>query len=97
MILSARGLLQGMRDICQNNVNCRECPLNLYHCATPDDEVVDIVTSYVKSRLKAREISIDDVMSVFDDYMQGDVNEDDTNTFLTMLIDKTESEEDNDT
>lgn len=27
-------------------------------------------------------ISIDDVMSVFDDYMRGDVNEDDRDTFL---------------
>lgn len=92
MKLSAKELLQGMRDLCQDNVKCSDCPLNLYHCATPDDEVVDIVTSYVKSRLKAREISIDDVMSVFNDYMRGDVNEDDTNTFLTMLIDKAESE-----
>ena len=42
---------------------------------------------------KTEYISIDDVMSVFNDYMCGDVNEDDTNTFLTMLIDKAESEE----
>lgn len=95
MRLSARGLLQGMRDICQNNVNCRECPLNLYHCATPDDEVVDIVTSYVKSRIKAQYISIDDVMSVFNDYMRGEVDEEDTDTFLKMLKDKAESEDEN--
>ena len=93
MKLSARGLLQGMRDICQDNVNCRECPLNLYHCATPDNEVVDIVTSYVKSRIKAQYISIDDVMSVFNDYMRDDVNEDGTDTFFNMLQDKIEGGE----
>ncbi len=38
-------------------------------------------------------ISIDDVMSVFDDFMCGEVDEDGTNTFLGMLIDKAESEE----
>lgn len=40
-------------------------------------------------------ISIDDVMSVFNDYMRGEVDEDDTDTFLRMLIDKAESEEKN--
>lgn len=38
-------------------------------------------------------ISIDDVMSVFDDYMRGDVNEDDRDIFFEMLKDKVESEE----
>ena len=38
-------------------------------------------------------ISIDDVMSVFDDFMCGEVDEDGTNTFLEMLKDKSESEE----
>lgn len=38
-------------------------------------------------------ISIDDVMSVFDDFMCGEVDEEDTDTFLRMLIDKAESEE----
>lgn len=38
-------------------------------------------------------ISIDDVMSVFDDFMCGEVDEDGTNTFLEMLKDKAESEE----
>jgi len=36
-------------------------------------------------------ISIDDVMSVFDDFMCGEVDEDGTNTFLEMLKDKVES------
>jgi hypothetical protein len=38
-------------------------------------------------------ISIDDAMSVFDDFMRGDVAEDETNTFLEMLKDKAESED----
>lgn len=38
-------------------------------------------------------ISIDDVMSVFDDFMCGEVDEDGTDTFLKMLKDKAESEE----
>lgn len=37
-------------------------------------------------------ISIDDVMSVFDDFMCGEVDEDGTETFLKMLKDKAESE-----
>ena len=37
-------------------------------------------------------ISIDDVMSVFDDFMCGEVDEDGTDTFLKMLKDKAESE-----
>ena len=45
------------------------------------------------SRNSARYISIDNVMSVFDDYMRGDVNEDDRDTFFEMLKDKVESEE----
>ena len=37
-------------------------------------------------------ISIDDVMSVFDDFMCGEVDEDGTDIFLEMLKDKAESE-----
>ena len=37
-------------------------------------------------------ISIDDVMSVFDDFMRGDADEEGTETFLEMLKDKAESE-----
>ena len=56
-------------------------------------EVVELLDNVINRECKPGYISIDDVMSVFNDYMQGDVNEDDTNTFLTMLIDKAESEE----
>ena len=38
-------------------------------------------------------ISIEDVMSVFNDYMRGEVDEEDTETFLNMLKDKAESED----
>lgn len=38
-------------------------------------------------------ISIDNVMSVFDDFMCGEVDEDGTEIFLEMLKDKVESEE----
>ena len=37
-------------------------------------------------------ISIDDVMSVFDDFMCGEVDENGMETFLEMLKDKVESE-----
>ena len=37
-------------------------------------------------------LSIDDVMSVFDDFMCGEVDEDGKEIFLEMLIDKSESE-----
>ena len=37
-------------------------------------------------------ISIDDVMSVFDDFMRGEVDENDTETFLEMLKDREERE-----
>jgi hypothetical protein len=37
-------------------------------------------------------LSIDDVMSVFEDFMCGEVDEEGTETFLEMLKDKAESE-----
>ncbi len=39
-----------------------------------------------------RKAIIDDVMSVFDDFMCGEVDEDGMDIFLEMLIDKAESE-----
>ena len=38
-------------------------------------------------------LSIDDVMSVFDDFMCGEVDEEGTEIFLEMLKDKAESED----
>jgi hypothetical protein len=40
-----------------------------------------------------KHISIDDAMSVFDDYMCGDIDEAGAEIFLKMLKDKAESEE----
>lgn len=58
--------------------NLRECVREELPSVTPQPK-----TGY---------ISIDDVMSVFDDFMCGEVDEDDTDTFLKMLKDKAESE-----
>ena len=44
----------------------------------------------VTPRPKMGYISIDDVMAVFDNFMRGDVDENDTETFLEMLKDKAE-------
>jgi hypothetical protein len=46
-----------------------------------------------KGERRENYISIDDVMSVFDDFMCGEVDEGGTETFLEMLKDKIESEE----
>jgi len=47
----------------------------------------------IQTEPKKGYISIADVMSVFDDFMCGEVDEDGTATFLEMLKDKAESEE----
>lgn len=44
---------------------------------------------------KSLYLSIENVMSVFDDFMCGEVDEDDRYTFLEMLKDKAESEDKN--
>ena len=46
----------------------------------------------LQTEQKTGYISIADVMSVFDDFMCGEVDEDGTATFLEMLKDKAESE-----
>lgn len=51
------------------------------------------VPSVTPQEPKTGYISIDDVMSVFDDFMCGDVDEEGTETFWEMLKDKAESEE----
>lgn len=50
------------------------------------------VPSVAPQKPKTGYIFIDDVMSVFDDFMRGDVDEKGTETFLEMLKDKAESE-----
>ena len=70
--------------------------------AVTDDKVICrkiIFADYIEQlppvtpRQKTDYISIDDVMSVFDDFMCGEVDEDGTDTFLEMLKDKAESED----
>lgn len=69
-----------------------------------DDELYDIFSKIIDDMynelpsVKPQEpktgyISIDDVMSVFDDFMCGEVDEEGTDTFLEMLKDKAESED----
>lgn len=47
----------------------------------------------VKPQERTGYISIDDAMSVFDDFMCGEVDEDGTDTFLEMLKDRVERSE----
>ena len=57
------------------------------------DDAVDMAKAIRKGTpISKGLISITDVMSVFDDYMCGEVDEDGMETFLEMLKDKTESE-----
>ena len=54
---------------------------------------IDKLPSVTPQEPRKGYLSIDDVMSVFDDFMCGKVDEDGTETFLEMLKDKAESEE----
>lgn len=53
---------------------------------------IDELFNELEQNPKTGYISIDDVMSVFDDFMCGEVDEEGTETFLEMLKDKAESE-----
>lgn len=72
---------------------CEECKLygttGTDHC---EADCVRVAIEALKKDSKAGYISIDDVMSVFDDFMCGEVDEEVTETFLEMLKDKAESE-----
>ena len=57
------------------------------------DKVTHKMMAIPSAEPKTGYISIDDVMSVFDDFMCGEVDEDGTDTFLEMLKDKAESED----
>ena len=49
--LTARGLLDGMKMICDDNPICQSCPLALVSsCVRPDPEVIDIVTNYLDNK-----------------------------------------------
>ena len=58
----------------------------------PYNDAVNMAIKALEQEPKTGYISIDDVMSVFDDFMCGEVDEDGTDTFLEMLKDKAESE-----
>lgn len=60
---------------------------------TVDVKDIEALPPVTPKHKMGRWISIEDVMSVFDDFMCGEVDEDGTNTFLEMLKDKAESED----
>ena len=66
---------------------CKHYGVLSLDCGRCDDEY-----SQYEPKHRTGYISIDDVMSVFDDFMCGEVDEDGTDTFLEMLKDKAESE-----
>jgi len=63
------------------------------HCCHRWSKVIRDTIEEMKQELRKGYLSIDDVMSVFDDFMCGEVDEDGTETFLKMLKDKAESED----
>ena len=70
--------------------DCAKCPL-----VKEDKELIEAYGYVIKAleqEPKTGYLSIDDVMSVFNDFMCGEVDEDGTETFLEMLKDKAESE-----
>ena len=49
--LTARGLLDGMKMICDENPDCYACPLaRMSNCARPDPEAIDIVSNYLDNK-----------------------------------------------
>jgi hypothetical protein len=83
-----------------NQQPCDDCisRQEVINCVTSNEfryKIVEDIKTLpsVTPKPKIGYISIDDVMSVFDDFMCGEVDEDGTTTFLEMLKDKAESEE----
>lgn len=79
------------------NMTYREAIYNLKKAKSVPYRIATFIK--VNELLKALEqepktgyLSIDDVMSVFDDFMCGEVDEEGTETFLEMLKDNSESE-----
>ena len=70
-------------EVLQNNFDCG----NTYGYKVAD-EIIGLLPSVTPQEPKTGYISIDDVMSVFDDFMCGEVDEEGTETFLEMLKDK---------
>ena len=55
---------------------------------TWNDKICKEILEALEQEPKTGYIAINDVMSVFDDFMCGEVDEDGTDTFLEMLRDK---------
>ena len=72
--------------------DCREYDQEK-HCCHRWSKVIRDTIEEMKQETRKGYLSIDDVMSVFDDFMCGEVDEDGTETFLEMLKDKAESED----
>lgn len=86
------GKLIGYIDFLRNTAQGKKKSLNLLEKVVKGEleEIRAEGENFVKPRTGY--ISIDDVMSVFDDFMCGDVDEESTETFWEMLKDKAESE-----
>jgi len=56
-------------------------------------EAKDMAIKALKQETRKGYLSIDDVMSVFDDFMCGEVDEEGTEIFLKMLKNRAESED----
>ena len=68
------------------SIEYKENPYQLY-------KRIERLPSVTPQEPRKGHLSIDDVMSVFDDFMCGEVDEDGTETFLEMLIDKADMRE----
>lgn len=86
------GKLIGYIDFLRNTAQGKKKSLNLLEKVVKGEleEIRAEGENFVKPRTGY--ISIDDVMSVFDDFMCGEVDEEGTETFWEMLKDKAESE-----
>lgn len=86
------GKLIGYIDFLRNTAQGKKKSLNLLEKVVKGEleEIRAEGENFVKPRTGY--LSIDDVMSVFDDFMCGDVDEEGTETFWEMLKDKVKSE-----
>lgn len=84
------GKLIGYIDFLRNTAQGKKKSLNLLEKVVKGEleEIRAEGENFVRPRTGY--ISIDDVMSVFDDFMRGEVDEEGTETFLEMLKDKAE-------
>jgi len=90
--MAAKALEQ---ELCEDAVSRTEVlklvRFNAFHVKS-QTKAIENMPSVTPQQPKTGYISIDDVMSVFDDFMCGEVDEAGTETFLEMLKDRAESE-----